>query len=92
MQESKVQLLACGDSDCGAFGAASCGGGGGGAQSTLVFGSAADPTALDGAVVSDGESMRVVEQMFEGLTALEPGTTDVVPGACGRAGRRATTA
>ncbi len=38
------------------------GGGGGG---TLVFGSAADPVALDGILVSDGESSRVIEQIFE---------------------------
>ena len=37
-------------------------GGGGG---TLVFGSAADPVALDGILVSDGESSRVIEQIFE---------------------------
>ena len=60
--------------------AVGCGGDGGGGGDTLVFGSAADPVALDGAVVYDGESLRIIEQMFEGLTALEPGTTDVVPG------------
>ena len=53
------------------------GGGGGG---TLVFGSAADPVALDGILVSDGESSRVIEQIFETLVDLKPGTTDVEPG------------
>ena len=53
------------------------GGGGGG---TLVFGSAADPVALDGILVSDGESSRVIEQIFETLVMLKPGTTDVEPG------------
>ena len=77
---SRWKLLPAALAIAAALGAASCGGGGGGAASTLVFGSAADPVALDGAVVYDGESLRVVEQMFEGLTALEPGTTDVVPG------------
>ncbi len=46
---------------------------------TLVFGSSADPVALDGALISDGESGRPIIQIFEGLVALKPGTTDVVP-------------
>ena len=39
---------------------------------TLVFGSAAEPTSLDGAVVSDGESLRVIDQITEGLVGLKP--------------------
>ena len=46
---------------------------------TLVFGSAAEPTSLDGAVVSDGESLRVIDQITEGLVWLKEGTTQVVP-------------
>jgi len=46
---------------------------------TLVFGAAADPLVLDGALVSDGESLRVIDQLFEGLVTLEPGTTEVIP-------------
>jgi len=61
-----------------AFAAFGCGGSGGD-ESTLVFGTASDPTALDGALISDGESIRVLYQMTEGLTALEPGTSDVIP-------------
>ena len=38
------------------FVAAGCGGGGD--ESTLVYGAPADPTALDGALISDGESIR----------------------------------
>jgi peptide/nickel transport system substrate-binding protein len=60
-----------------AFAAAGCGGGGD--ESTLVYGAPADPTALDGALISDGESIRVLYQMTEGLTRLEPGTSDVIP-------------
>jgi peptide/nickel transport system substrate-binding protein len=41
---------------------------------TLVFAGPADPTYLDPAIVSDGESFRVTEQMFEGLVKLKPGT------------------
>ena len=70
-----------------ALGAASCGGGdddgeeaGGGATGgTLVFGTASDPVVLDGALVSDGESLRVISELFEGLVTLEPGTTEVIP-------------
>jgi peptide/nickel transport system substrate-binding protein len=61
-----------------AFAAFGCGGGGGDGN-TLVFGTASDPTALDGALISDGESIRVLYQMTEGLTALRPGTSEVIP-------------
>ena len=50
------------------------------AGGTLVFAGAADPVALDGAVVSDGESLRVITQIFETLVALKPGTTEPEPG------------
>jgi peptide/nickel transport system substrate-binding protein len=69
--------------------AAACGGGdgedegaGGGAEekdATLTFGTSADPVVLDGALVSDGESLRAIDQIFEGLVGLEPGSTEVVP-------------
>jgi peptide/nickel transport system substrate-binding protein len=49
------------------------------ASDTLVFGSSADPVALDGALISDGESGRVVIQIYQGLVGLKPGTTTVVP-------------
>ena len=49
------------------------------ASDTLVFGTAAEPTSLDGAVVSDGESLRVIDQITEGLVGLKSGTTVVVP-------------
>jgi peptide/nickel transport system substrate-binding protein len=73
-----------------ALAAAGCGGGGGGggttggttaaaAGGTLVFASSADPVALDGILVSDGESSRVIEQIFETLVDLKPGTTEVEP-------------
>jgi peptide/nickel transport system substrate-binding protein len=61
--------------------AAGCGGdddeGGGGG--TLVFGAEADPVALDGAVVTDGTTIRVLYQIGEGLTKLEPGGSEVQP-------------
>lgn len=49
------------------------------ASDTLVFGTAADPVVLDGPLVSDGESLRPIDQIFEGLVGLKPGSTQVVP-------------
>ena len=49
------------------------------AKTTLVFAGAADPTYLDPALVSDGESFRVTDQIFEGLVKLKPGSTLVQP-------------
>ena len=49
------------------------------ASDTLVLGSEGDPVLLDGALVSDGPSLRVISQMWEGLVGLKPGTTKVVP-------------
>ena len=66
--------------------AAGCGGsddnaseGGGKSGGTLVFAGAADPVSLDGALVSDGESIRVITQLFETLFGLKPGTTELEP-------------
>jgi peptide/nickel transport system substrate-binding protein len=66
------------------LGAAGCGGddgggGGGGGDGSLVFGAEADPVVLDGALVSDGTSIRILYQIYEGLTALKPGTSEVIP-------------
>src|SRR5438067_8455088 len=44
---------------------------------TFIIAGAADPTYLDPALVSDGESFRVTEQIFEGLVSLKPGSTVV---------------
>src|SRR5689334_12670520 len=46
---------------------------------TLVFGTSADPVSMDGAYVSDGESLRVVDQIFETLVTTKPGGTDPEP-------------
>jgi len=53
---------------------------GGAEGGTLVFAGASDPVVLDGALVSDGESLRVITQIFETLVALKPGTTEPEPG------------
>ena len=47
---------------------------------TLVFATEGEPVVLDGILVSDGTSLRVIDQMFEGLVTLKPGTTTLVPG------------
>ena len=47
---------------------------------TLVFATEGDPVFLDGAIVSDGTSLRIVDQLFETLVDLRPGTTRIVPG------------
>ena len=49
------------------------------ASNALVFGAASDPVILDGPLVSDGESLRPIDQIFEGLVGLKPGTTQLVP-------------
>ncbi len=50
------------------------------AGGTFVIAGASDPTYLDPALVSDGESFRVTEQIFEGLVSLKPGSTLIRPG------------
>ncbi|MEU5725533.1 ABC transporter substrate-binding protein [Micromonospora sp. NPDC047738] len=52
---------------------------GDGDRKTFVFGASEDPKTLDAAYVSDGESFRVIFQVYETLVALKPGTTEVVP-------------
>jgi peptide/nickel transport system substrate-binding protein len=73
-----VGTAACGGGDGGT--GSGNGGGGGGDNGTLVFGTAADPVSMDGAYVSDGESLRVVRQLFETLVTTEAGGTEIVPG------------
>ncbi len=53
--------------------------GGASKAGTLVFAGASDPTYLDPALVSDGESFRVTNQIFESLVGLRPGSTVVRP-------------
>ena len=71
-------------------GTAACGGGSdepatgadgadGASGGTLVFGTSTDPVSMDGAYVSDGESLRVVRQLFETLVTTAPGGTEIEP-------------
>jgi peptide/nickel transport system substrate-binding protein len=47
---------------------------------TFIYAGAADPTYLDPALVSDGESFRIARQIFDTLVELRPGTTRLRPG------------
>src|SRR5439155_10336222 len=49
------------------------------ASNALVFGAASDPVIVDGPLVSDGESLRVVDQIFQGLVGLKAGSTTIEP-------------
>ncbi|MBA2740715.1 MAG: ABC transporter substrate-binding protein [Actinobacteria bacterium] len=49
------------------------------AKDTLVFATEGEPTFLDPAIVSDGPSLRVADQITEGLVTVKPGTTKIVP-------------
>jgi peptide/nickel transport system substrate-binding protein len=76
-------LLALAAAGCGGDegdGGEPAGDGDGAEGGTLVFGTASDPVVLDGALVSDGESIRVIGQLFETLVFLKPGTTEPIPG------------
>jgi peptide/nickel transport system substrate-binding protein len=59
--------------------------GGGGASTgasskdTLVFGAAGQPKLYDPAFASDGETFRVLKQIFEGLVKTKEGSADIEP-------------
>ncbi|WP_300401534.1 ABC transporter substrate-binding protein [Nocardioides sp.] len=75
---ASIALAGCAESDrdeSGGNGPSGEGSGGG----TFVFAGAADPTLLDPAFASDGETFRVARQIFEGLVGTMPGTADPAP-------------
>ena len=76
-------LAACGGGGSGGATGQSGGGASGAAGArtggTLVFGTSADPVSMDGAYVSDGESLRVVRQIFETLVRTRAGSTEIEP-------------
>lgn len=49
-------------------------------QDTLIYGRGADATRLDPATVTDGESLKVTQQIYETLVNFKPGTTELEPG------------
>jgi peptide/nickel transport system substrate-binding protein len=67
---------ACGGGDAGG----EAGGEEGGQGGTFVFAQASDPTSMDAALISDGESSRVVNQIFEGLVGTKEGSLETEPG------------
>ena len=48
-------------------------------KDTLVFGAAGDPKLFDPAFASDGETFRVLKQIFEGLVKTKEGSADIEP-------------
>jgi peptide/nickel transport system substrate-binding protein len=57
-----------------------CGGGGSSTQSsTLIFARGSDAQKLDPADVDDGESVKTLNQICEGLLRFKPGTLEVEP-------------
>ncbi len=79
-----LAAAACGDgakSPAGPGGTA--GDGGASAQSgggTLVFARGADSKSLDPAVVDDGESVKVITNVFDTLVGFKPGSLELQPG------------
>lgn len=49
------------------------------AKDTFIVGAEGDPVLLDGSFVSDGTSLRVSTQIFEGLVRNKPGTLAIAP-------------
>jgi peptide/nickel transport system substrate-binding protein len=49
------------------------------AQDTFIFGAQGEPVCLDPAIITDGISGRVTNQVFEGLVKFDKDTTNVVP-------------
>ncbi|NJC22756.1 peptide/nickel transport system substrate-binding protein [Arthrobacter pigmenti] len=48
-------------------------------QATFTFGTAANPTGLDPALVADTESYRITRQILEGLVGIDPLTSEPAP-------------
>jgi peptide/nickel transport system substrate-binding protein len=71
-----LAVTACGGGDTGQTGTGGASGGGG---ATFVYGASSDPVTLDGAFVSDGESLRPIRQIFEGLVTTKPSSTEIQP-------------
>ena len=84
MRSNKLLVLTVGGllaavTACGGSGSSNNNNNAGGSGGQLVFGTSADPVSMDGAYVSDGESLRVVDQIFETLVTTKAGGTDPEP-------------
>lgn len=53
---------------------------GGDDGNSLVFGIASTPRQFDPFYATDGDTLRITRQVFEGLLTVKPGTAQVVPG------------
>ncbi|HJQ27806.1 MAG TPA: ABC transporter substrate-binding protein, partial [Rubrobacter sp.] len=84
-----LRLSAAGFTGAALLGVAGCGGGktisgggqggGGAGGNTFVFGRGADSVTLDPINTTDGESLRVTRQIFDGLLDFAPESTDLAP-------------
>lgn len=82
-----LKLSGVGVAGVSMLGVAGCGGGetiggqqgGDGDEVVFTWGRGADTVGLDPINVTDGESLIVTRQIFDGLLDFEPGTTNVVP-------------
>ncbi|WP_223068222.1 ABC transporter substrate-binding protein [Paenibacillus caui] len=48
-------------------------------QDTLIIGRGGDSVSLDGSIVTDGESLKIVHQVYDSLLEYKEGTTEVEP-------------
>jgi len=73
-----VVLSGCADSDRDAEGGGDATPGAS-SKDTLVFGAAGEPKLFDPAFASDGETFRVLKQIFEGLVKTKQGSAEIEP-------------
>ena len=74
-----VGVLALVAASCGGDGGEGTGGGEPTQGGTLTFAASADPVTMDPAYASDGESLRIAEQIYEGLVRNKEGGTEIEP-------------
>jgi peptide/nickel transport system substrate-binding protein len=48
------------------------------ANDTLIYAASADPALIDPSLISDGESLRVTDQIFESLVGIQRGGTHII--------------
>ena len=72
-------LSGCSGNNDSAAPAASESGGESAGGGTLIVGRGGDSAALDPSIVTDGESLKIAQQVFDPLLAYKSGTTEVEP-------------
>ncbi|WP_046213107.1 ABC transporter substrate-binding protein [Paenibacillus wulumuqiensis] len=72
-------LSGCSGNNDSAAPAASESGGEAAGGGTLIVGRGGDSAALDPSIVTDGESLKIAQQVFDPLLAYKSGTTEVEP-------------